>query len=158
MSRRLLKVLHQLEEALIVFVLGSMILLSGTQILLRNLWDSGIAWGEPLLRILVLWLGLLGAMLATRQNRHIRIDILTRYLPQTWKRYSGMITNLFSSVICALLAWHSGRFVQHEWQDGSEVFNGFPAWAAELLLPLAFAIISLRFAVLAWHSLQENEA
>lgn len=158
MSQRLLKVLHQLEEALIIFVLGSMILLSGTQILLRNLWDSGIAWGEPLLRILVLWLGLLGAMLATRQNRHIRIDILTRYLPQTWKRYSGMITNLFSSVICALLAWHSGRFVHYEWQDGSEVFNGFPAWAAELLLPLAFAIISLRFAVLAWHSLQENEA
>lgn len=153
MLTRVLTLLHRAEELFITLLLGGMILLSGTQILLRNLWDSGISWGDPLLRILVLWVGLLGAMLATRQNKHIRIDILSRYLPQHWSRYIEWAANLFSGIICTLLAWHSGRFVHYEWQDGAEVFSGFPAWLAELILPLGFGVIALRFFLLAWESL-----
>lgn len=146
--------LRRIEEAIIIALLGAMILLAGTQILLRNVWDSGIAWGDPLLRIMVLWVGLLGAMLATRQNKHIRIDILSRYLPQRLKRYSSTLTDLFSAFICGLLAWHSYRFVHYEWMDGTEVFTGFPAWVAELVLPFAFTVIALRFVLLAWESLR----
>lgn len=153
MLNRALTLLHRAEELFITLLLGGMILLAGTQILLRNVWDSGISWGDPLLRILVLWVGLLGAMLATRQNKHIRIDILSRYLPQHWGRYSEFISNLFSAIICALLAWHSGRFVHFEWLDGTEVFTGFPAWLAELILPFGFTVITLRFVLLAWQSL-----
>lgn len=152
MFTTLQKIVHRTEEAIIIALLGLMVVLSGTQIFLRNLWDSGISWGDPLLRVLVLWVGLLGAMLATRQNKHIRIDILSRYLPKHWTRYSALITDLFSSLICALLAWHSGRFVHYEWQDGTEVFTGFPAWLAELIIPIGFTVISIRFALLAWQA------
>ncbi|MCW8829267.1 MAG: TRAP transporter small permease [Gammaproteobacteria bacterium] len=158
MLRHIVTLLQRTEEAIITLLLGTMILLAGTQILLRNLWDSGIAWGDPLLRVLVLWIGLLGAMLATRQNRHIRIDILTRHLPVAWQRYSDLLINLFSSAICALLAWHSGRFVYYEWQYGSEIFSGFPAWLAELVMPVGFAVISLRFTLLAWQSFKDKRA
>jgi TRAP-type C4-dicarboxylate transport system permease small subunit len=154
MPRQFLTLLRRIEEAILLALLGLMILLSSTQILLRNAWDSGIAWSDPLLRILVLWVGLLGAMLATRQNKHIRIDILSRYLPAPWKRFSDLVSNLFSSAICALLAWHSGRFVHYEWLDGSVVLGNFPAWLTELILPLGFAVISLRFLLLAWQSLK----
>jgi len=154
MRERLLTLLHRTEEAIIALLLAAMVLLAGTQIFMRNLLDSGIAWGDPLLRIMVLWVGLLGAMLATRQNKHIRIDILSRYLTAAWKRFSAVVSELFSGVICALLAWHSGRFVHYEWMDGTEVFSGFPAWLAELVLPFAFAVISLRFLLLAWQTLR----
>lgn len=154
MHQRLLTLLHRTEEAIIALLLGTMVVLAGTQIFMRNLLDSGIAWGDPLLRVMVLWVGLLGAMLATRQNKHIRIDILSRYLPPTWKRFSAVVTELFSSIICGLLAWHSGRFVHYEWMDGTEVFSGFPAWLAEVILPFGFAVISLRFLLLAWQTLR----
>lgn len=152
------KLFRRIEETIIIALLGTMIILSGTQIMLRNGWDSGIAWGDPVLRIMVLWVGLLGAMLATRQNKHIRIDILSRYLPGGWKRFSDTLTDLFSAVICGLIAWHSGRFVHYEWQDGTEVFTGFPSWLAELILPVGFSIIALRFLQLAWKSLRGESA
>lgn len=158
MSARLLTWLHRIEEGMIALLLAAMILLAGAQILLRNLWDSGIGWGDPLLRILVLWVGLLGAMLATREDKHIRIDLLSRYLPSGWKRLTAPLTHLFSAVVCALLAWHSGRFVHYEMQDGSVLFNGLPAWVAELILPIAFAIISLRFVLLAWQWIRGEAA
>lgn len=144
--------LLRIELLILSVLLTLMIGLAGTQILLRNLFDSGIAWGDPLLRILVLWTGLLGAMLATRDNKHIRIDILSRYLPHKGKKISGMVTGLFSSGVCALLAWHSGRFVYYEMQDGMEVFDGMPAWIAESILPFGFGVISLRFLIYSWQS------
>lgn len=154
MVSRLQTLLLWIEESILIVLMSAMILLSSTQILLRNAWDSGIAWGDPVLRILVLWVGLLGAMLATRYNKHIRIDILSRYLPRNWKRFSDSLTDLFSAIICGILAWHSGRFVHYEWMDGTEVFTGFPSWIAEVILPFGFGVIALRFLLLTWQSLQ----
>lgn len=153
MLLRLQHILRRAEEGFVLLLLSLMVLLAGSQIVLRNLFESGIAWGDPLLRVLVLWLGMLGAMLASRNNQHIRIDILSRYLPVSWKRYNNALTNLFSTVIACLLAWHSGRFVYFEWQDGMELFAGVPAWMAESILPIGFSVIAIRFAILSVQSL-----
>ena len=100
---------------------------------------------DPSLRLLVLWLGLLGAMVATRENHHIRIDLIPQYLPPRLKRPVARVTDLFSAVVCLLLAWHGGRFVLFEAEDGMLFIVLFPIWLAELIIPLAFGIIGLRF-------------
>ena len=142
---RIRRILMGIEDGLLVFTLCAMILLAVSQILLRNLWDSGISWGDPTLRVLVLWLALLGAMAATRDGNHIRIDILSHYLPPTLRRLMRRLTDLFAALVCALLAWHSGRFVRFEWEDGSLLFGSVPAWVCELILPLGFGVMALRF-------------
>ncbi len=143
--QRLLRLLLLLEDGLLASTLGLMILLAALQILLRNAWATGISWGDPVLRVLVLWVTLLGAMAATRDHNHIRIDLLSRYLPARASRWSRRISDLFAAGVCALLAWHSGRFVFFEWQDGSILFAHVPAWVCELIMPLGFAIMALRF-------------
>ncbi len=145
---RLLKALRRIEDTILVLLLTAMIGLAGSQILLRNLFDSSIAWGDPVLRVLVLWVGMLGAMIASQQDKHIRIDLLSRYLPPLWSRHASRFTHLFSALVCALLAWHSGRFVYFEWQDGNTLVNTFPIWIAESILPLGFAVMTLHFLVL----------
>ncbi len=155
---RLLHVLRRAEEGFILLLLSLMVLLAGAQILLRNVWESGIAWGDPMLRVLVLWVGMFGAMLASRSNQHIRIDVLSRYLPANWHRHNESVTNLFSAAVCALLAWHSARFVYSEWLDGAEIFPGVPVWLSESILPLGFSVIALRFAILGWQSLLSDRA
>ncbi len=75
--RRLIDRLHRAEDGLLALLLAVMIVLAGTQILMRNLFDSGFVWIDPLLRVLVLWFGLIGATVATRHNKHIRIDLLS---------------------------------------------------------------------------------
>jgi TRAP-type C4-dicarboxylate transport system permease small subunit len=142
---RFKRLVGHVEDGLLVALLGSMILLATAQILLRNLWDTGLIWADPSLRIAVLWIALLGAMAATRDNNHIRIDLLTRFLPPRARRWALLITDLFSSLVCGLLAWHGGRFVYFEWQDGNSLFSSVPAWACELIIPLAFGIMALRF-------------
>ncbi|HEB95722.1 MAG TPA: TRAP transporter small permease [Sedimenticola thiotaurini] len=142
---RLHSALLRIEDGLLVTALAAMILLACTQILLRNLWDSGISWGDPTLRVLVLWVTLLGAMAATREGNHIRIDLLSRYLPERLRDWSRRLTDLFAASVTGLLAWHSGRFVVFEWEDGGVLFGQVPAWACEAIMPLGFTVMALRF-------------
>ncbi len=135
------------ENVLLALLLSAMILLAAAQILMRNLFLSGFSWGDPTLRILVLWVALLGAMVATREQNHIRIDLLSRYLPAKVKQPMDRVTDLFASSVCGLLAWHSARFVYFEWQDGNLLFSAVPAWLCELILPIAFSVMALRLLI-----------
>ena len=101
----------KIEDGLLALLLGSMILLASGQILLRNLFDMGFSWSDPLLRVLVLWLGLIGAMVATREKNHITIDVLTRTLPPIGQKLTYYVINLFSSIVCAIISYHATRFV-----------------------------------------------
>lgn len=143
--RRIHTILLRIEDGLMVTALGAMILLACTQILLRNLLDSGIGWGDPTLRVLVLWVTLFGAMAATREGNHIRIDLLSHYLSRSLQHWSRRLTDLFAALVTGLLAWHSGRFVYFEWQDGGLLFSQVPAWACELIMPFGFFVMALRF-------------
>lgn len=142
--KRLSTLLLQVEDLLLSLLLTSMILLATSQILLRNFWDYSLAWGDPSLRLMILWITLLGAMAATRENNHIRIDLFSRYLPATAQRISTLITDGFAAVICALLAWHSARFVLFEREDNAQFLDLMPIWPLQLILPVGFGIIALR--------------
>ena len=74
--------IEQTETALLVLVLGFMVVFAFLQVVLRNIFDEGILWGDILLRHLVLWVGFIGASLATREQKHINIDLFSRWLPE----------------------------------------------------------------------------
>ena len=152
--RRLFSLANHTEDAVLVLVLAMMIVLAVGQIILRNLFDSGIDWADSLVRVLVLWVGLAGAMVATRQRNHISLDVLSRYLPDRIRCMAELTTDLFTTFICAVLAYHSARFVHMEYIDGTLAFASVPSWVCQLILPIAFGIITLRTLVqaliLAW--------
>lgn len=141
-------VLHRIEDSLLTGLLLIMILMAVLQIFLRNLFDSGIIWGDEMVRILVLWLGLIGAMIASRDNNHISIDVLSRYLPKKIKKITTFITHLFTCIICGIMAWYSLEFIKMEKADGLTAFANVPAWVCESIIPVAFTIICIRYMIL----------
>ncbi|MCG8549618.1 MAG: TRAP transporter small permease [Desulfobacterales bacterium] len=142
---RVILLLHKIEDALLVSLLLLMIGLAVFQIVLRNGFDAGIVWADPLIRVLVLWLGLIGAMAASRTDNHISIDIISKYLPRGLKRFTGLLVYLFTTIVCALMTWHSARFVIMEKADGMSAFCSVPVWLCELIIPFAFGIITIRY-------------
>ncbi len=140
-----IKLLHRIEDSLLAGLLGAMILLAGLQILLRNFFDAGLLWIDPLLRILVLWLGLLGAAVATRNDRHIRIDLLSRRLGAKADRWLAVATDQASGWTCLAVAWFSLRWIHLDFADGLTAFARVPAWLVESIVPVAFALMGVRF-------------
>jgi len=140
--------LYRLEDGILFALVLLMIGMAVTQILLRNLFHSAIIWGDMLVRILVLWIGLIGGMIASRQDNHIRIDIVARYLPKGVEVAVQGIVKLFASLVCAIMSYYSLEFVKMEFEDGGIAFANVPAWVCEAIIPFAFTIISLRYLIL----------
>jgi len=139
---------HRAEDTLLVTLLGLMIILASTQILLRNFFDSGIVWIDPILRVLVLWLGLIGATVATRDNKHIRIDLLSRFFRRNTHRLIQTLVGQICAWTCLVIAWHGMKWIQLDYADGLTSFAGIPAWMLEIIVPLSFALIGLRYFIM----------
>lgn len=144
--RKLYRLYLKFESGLLVVILTATILIAVMQIFLRNVMHSGIADADTLVRIMVLWLGLVGAMIASRERRHIKIDILTRRMTPQWSQITSYLTNCVASVVCAVIAWYSFQFVLFEYEDGLTAFANVPVWLAESIIPFAFTVMALRYA------------
>lgn len=146
--KRLIRWLHFLEDGLIVAVLLLMVGLAVAQIVLRNMFGMSLVWIEPFLQNGVLWIGLLGAMIASRRDEHIRIDIATHYLSARLQRWLAVVVDLFTCLICGLMAWHSAGYVASEVEFGAEAFLGLPSWVLQSIIPFGFGLIAGRYALL----------
>jgi TRAP-type C4-dicarboxylate transport system permease small subunit len=154
-SKRTQMILHRVEDAILVGLLLMMIGMTVLQIFLRNLFEAGIVWSDVMVRILVLWVGLVGAMVASRQDNHITIDILDRYLPERAKVYANFVVKLFTALICTITAYYSLLFVQMEFVDGDMAFAQVPTWLCEAIIPFAFTVIALRYFLLSFMNLKK---
>jgi len=142
-----LRALHFFEDLLLTVLLTSLIGLACTQILLRNLLDTGLVWIGPLLRYLVLWVGLLGALCATRSQEHITIDALGRLLQPRLRSLASVLTHGFTAAICGIIALHAVRLVATERELGSLAVGEVPVWIMQCVIPLTFGGMALRFSL-----------
>ena len=143
----LVVLLHKFENALLYSIVAGLVSISLLQIWLRNFHDSGIYWGDSALRVLVFWLAMVGAMVASRETGHISIDALTHYLSPLWRKITAISTSVFSAAICFVAAWHCYLFVQDEREFGDIAFANIPVWWCEAIMPLALFVIGLRFLI-----------
>lgn len=137
-----------LENALLLAVLVAMIGLAAAQVGLRVLFSAGVPFGDEALRLLVLWAAMLGAVAASRDDVHLRIDLLSRFLPPRGKAAAAALVDLFAAGVAGVLAWYSWRFVLDTRAYGDQLLGGLPAWPFQLVLPLAFVLIAYRYLVL----------
>ena len=136
-----------LENIILVTLLSGMILLAVGQIVLREVFDTGIIWADQLVRLVVLWLAMMGAIAACREDRHIRIDALSHLFPDSIISGIRIVVDLFAAGVCALIAWHAYRYLQLEIEYEFTVLVDTPAWIAHVIVPIGFAVFSYRFLV-----------
>lgn len=137
------------EDTVLVVILGSMIALAAAQIVMRNFLNVGIIWGDELLRMLVLWIAVAGAVAASRTDKHINIAILDRFLPDKAARAVKIVLHAFTAAVCGVVAWHSMQFVRTSLEYGDVILGNVPAWIPQLVLPVGFGLICYRYALFA---------
>lgn len=134
-----------LEEIVLCLLLLAMIFLACWQIVLRDVFSGGTVWINPLLRHLVLWAGLLGAVVATRRGKHISMDLASYLVPDQLKPWIGLACHVFSCLVSAVLTWAAVVFVRNEAMFGGPTLLSIPSWAWNLIFPLAFGLIFFHF-------------
>jgi TRAP-type C4-dicarboxylate transport system permease small subunit len=135
------------ENLLLAVLFGGLVLLAVAQILLRNVWSVGLPWADGLVRIVVLWLAILGAVAAARDHKHIAINLTQRYLPAALQRPAAIAADAFAAIVCGFLSWYSVVFVMESRSYGDLLLSDWPAWIFQAVMPIGFGLIAYRYAL-----------
>lgn len=114
---------------------------------------NGLIWSQDLALVLTLWVGFVAASMCTYENKHLKVEAAQRAIPDSLKPYVVFVSALFTAAVCFGLMWVSTRFVLRQYDDfvRSEGRGGIiesldlALYQAYAVLPLSFAIMSVRF-------------
>lgn len=137
------------ENTALLVLLGTMIGVSVFQIINRQLLGSSfsLAWADDLVKMIVLWLAMVGSIAACRDNKHIRIDLITHILSGKIVSLIKIVVDLFAAAVCAMIGWQAYRLVREEVSWGDTILGDLPLWIAHAIVPVAFFLISYQFLV-----------
>lgn len=137
--------LFKTEKWAIIVLLSFLMIMAFVQVLLRDIFSAGILWADVLLRNVVLWIALLGASVATRERKHIAIDVVSRFFSLRKRYIIEIVVSAFSVFVCHLLASAAWTFVCDEQAAGSVLILDIPTWCFLVIIPFAFYAIAFRF-------------
>ncbi|MEC8025066.1 MAG: TRAP transporter large permease subunit, partial [Myxococcota bacterium] len=107
---------------------------------------EGYTWAKSLSKILLMWVGFLGASLATYENRNVQVDFVRKNVPAPWLRtyeaIGSTITGLFT-IVLAFLAYHTITFSAQN--SGTLPSLDLPEYIIPLPIGLGFVIIAVRY-------------
>jgi len=170
--RRLAWWAGQTEDAILAIALLLMALIPVVELVGRTWFSTGIPGATEYLQHLTLWIGFLGAMLATREGKHLRIAVAMSWLPPGVSRVVDCLGGFISAAVCTGLFGASLQLVVAEapglpswtakiipdfverWLDPFGLFESgslttvggwIPIWVAEAVMPFGFAVMAIRF-------------
>jgi C4-dicarboxylate transporter DctQ subunit len=140
---------------MLVSMLTAMMLVAVGQIVMREAFGTGFGWADELVRLMVLWLAMIGSIAACRENRHIRIDALGHVLPDMAVKLIRILVDVFATIVCVVIAIQAWRYLQIEIEYDDRVLVDTPAWIAHSIMPAAFALMAYRFLIGALRQVSE---
>ena len=132
------------ENSLIILALGAMMTLPVIEILLRNIFKTGISGSSSIVQHLTLIVGMLGGAIAAREGRLLALSPAQTLLKGRWKSAAHIFSNGFAAAICFFLCVASVRYVLAMKPLGKILVYGIPVWVIQLILPVGFGLIALR--------------
>ena len=111
-----------------------------------------VAGFDNVARHLVIWVGMLGASLATSEGRHISIEALPLILSERGKQIVDILVNAASMVVTGILLWLAIVYLQkiqipnttHLFEIQALSLNVY-RWPFLLVVPIGLAVMCLRF-------------
>lgn len=143
---KLLKPLEWIENMLAVVSMTTVSLLIFGQVVSRYGFNYTPIWSEELSRFLVVWSIFIGVAIGVRNNQHIGVDALIRFLPHKLKIASEVLLNLIGVVVIGILIFNSIEFIQHtmEFEQLSPAMR-LPMYIPYIAMPVGLTLSIVHF-------------
>jgi len=143
------RIAHGSENLLVAIALGAMAFLPIAEIALRSTFGFGISGSNTIVQHLTLVVAMLGAAIAAREGRLLSLSTGVSLLSGRLKAAARAFSGAVAAAVTALLCIASVQFVLTEKVGGATLIGAFPVWAAQVILPIGFAMVAAR---LLWHA------
>jgi C4-dicarboxylate transporter DctM subunit len=135
----------RVERWLLVAIVLAMILLPTLEAVLRRAVGGSFPDAIPYTTHLTLWVGFVGAMLATATERHLALSTV-ELLPERLRTAARGYGHVVGALVMAVLAYASVKMIVADHGRVDTLAGGVPEWWFEIIMPVGFAVMALRSA------------
>ncbi|MBL4846684.1 MAG: TRAP transporter small permease [Planctomycetes bacterium] len=171
--RKIDRSIQQVEVWVCLVALAIMVLLAFAQVLLRQTsgasfgpisFPQPVAWFDNIARHMVIWVGVLGASLATAEGRHISIEAIPKLLGPTARRRVDVVVNGSAALACGVLVVLAGFYLSRVQIPNEAHLFIIEAldlkvyrWPLLMVVPVGLALMTWRFALRVAEALVLND-
>lgn len=143
---KLLKPLEWIENTIAVVSLTAVSLIIFGQVVSRYGFNYTPIWSEELSRFLIVWSIFIGVSIGVRNNQHIGVDAIIRFLPHGLKVAAEVLLNLIGIVVLGVLIYTSIEFIGHtrEFEQLSPAMR-MPMYIPYLAMPVGLTLSIVHF-------------
>ena len=124
-------------------VLVALSLLPFGEVVARKIFRSGIFASAEYVQHLVLWITFLGALITSRERRHLSLSVGIDAIHQPYKGWIETATSLISVTVTCTLAWSAASMVLLAFDPADKV-GVIPVRLASCIMPIGFAFMAVR--------------
>lgn len=107
------------------------------QIIMRNVFNTGLSWSDEASRYLFVWCGALGIPYATKRNVHLRMDIIPNLIPKLTKPFE--VLSDISLLLISIVFMRPGAELMSVLARTNQL-------SAALRIPMSYMYFSMYFA------------
>lgn len=144
--RRVLKIIYNMEELFVGYVLLMLAFGATWQVVMRYGFNIAYDWFEEWARYLTILVTFMGAGLGVKYGTHFSMEALTQYSPDWLAHLLKVVANLVASIIMAVACYFAWVQISKLAQYGVLTpATQVPMWIPYLPIGLFSIVISIRF-------------
>lgn len=136
---------NKLEEVFLVILMALAVIIVSAQIVTRFVLKTPLPWSEELARYMFIWLVWVGAAFATKERKHIRIDVVVSRLPQIGQKACTIISTIIWIGFTIFMVYISAVLTSSVMTGGQTgTGSGIPMWIPYSAIPVGMALMLFR--------------
>lgn len=121
--------LGKLENLILILFLAAAIVFAFAQVIIERFKLGAASWIQPVVYHMTFYLGLVGAVVATRHSEHISIDVASRILKNDRvKHFLRSVLFIFGTVIGVVLVAAAYKYVYVETPPDKRLMPTLSGW------------------------------
>ena len=132
------------EDTLAIVIFSAMTLLPVLETATRLFNTNSIPASQVLVQHFTLWIGFLGAVLATRQNKLLALTREPLFDKAEKPHLGKWIAKVTTFLVLVALTWGSWELLKVEMQYPIDIAPNIPRWLAQIIMPIGFSLMAVQ--------------
>lgn len=114
------------------------------EVVSRIIRIPGIPAAPVIVQHLTLWIGFIGAILATRQGKLLALTTRPLFQPESTFNFGRWFAKIVSFLVVIGLFWGSVDLIRWEYLYPVNIAPNLPRWVAQIIMPLGYGLIAIQ--------------
>ena len=129
------------EDSIVLIVFTALAIIPTLEVISRLGGFTIIPASPVYVQHLTLWIGFVGAVLATRKNKLLALTVHPIFAPDETFHFGRWLSKSISFLVLLVLLWGTLQLVYWEYQFPINIAPGIPRWVAQLIMPLGLTLM-----------------